>query len=224
VETRPFARCEISLESPDENWRRLSSNHRRNVGIAEKRGVSVSAASSWEEMEAFYRILANHYNRHLGVPILGKPFFWHVWAKLIQHNHACLLLARLDQQIIGGHLLYFSGKTLISKYCSSRKDGELRRVYVSYALFWDAIRMGIEQGYVALNLGITGRSNTGLLDFKSRFGAAVGDVYFYYYPISGAIPDYENYYKSYSAVKKAWTLMPESVASLFGQMINQWIC
>jgi len=223
IEKRPFIISEVPLIDIDKNWQTLSRNHRRNVRISRKKGVSVAPATRWSEMKVFYRILFEH-NRNLGIPFFGENFFRQIWEKLIQKDHASLLLAKLKEEVIGGHLLFLSGKTLISKYSAVKKDKEFLKHYASYALFWEGIRLGIINNFTNFNLGITGEFNTGLLDFKSRFGANNRAVHFYYYPISGKIPDYAKYYGEYSFLKKVWSVAPTILTSAIGQKINEWVC
>lgn len=223
IEKKPFIISEAPLLSLDENWKNLSPKHRRNVRIAQKKGVSVVQASSCKHMEMFYKILVDHY-KNLGLPFFGKKFFRQIWEKLIANNYSCLLLAKFDQKIIGGHLLFFSGENLISKYSAIKRDKEFRKVYASYALFWESIKLGIEKNFTKFNLGITGHHNKGLIDFKSRFGSNTKETHFYYYPVSGNIPDFERYYNSYSLPKKVWKILPETLTSNLGQRVNEWIC
>ena len=223
IEKRPFVISEVPLIDIDKNWEMLSRNHRRNVRISRKKGLSVVPATRWSEMKLFYGILFDHYT-NLGVPFFGEKFFRQIWEKLIQNDHASLLLAKLKEEVIGGHLLFFSGKTLISKYSAVKKDNEFSKLYVSYALFWEGIHLGIINNFTSFNLGITGESNTGLLDFKSRFGSKISPVYFYYYPIRGKLPAFDKYYSGFSLLKKIWRAAPTILTSPIGQKINEWIC
>ena len=201
----------------------LSSTHRKHVKRAQKRGVSVVTASTWSQMESFYRILVHHYH-DLGIPFFGKKFFRQIWDRLIRNNYGCLLIAEYQREIIGGNLLFFSGKTLIAKYAARRKNKEFSKLYASDALYWEPIRLGIDKDFTNLDLGVTGKSNTGLLDFKSKFGSENRPVYFYYYPIKGKIPDFAKYYGGYSRLKKIWRATPTILTSPIGQKINEWIC
>ena len=219
----PLFISELPLISLDENWKMLSPKHRRNVRIAQKKGVTVELASSLTDMRIFYNILANHC-KQLGSPFFDEKFFINIWIRLIQKKHACLLLSKHKDEILGGHLLFFSGKTLISKYSACKKTKEYKRVYASYALFWEGIRLGINNNFNIFNLGITERSLRGLLDFKSRFGSQINPLYFYYYPISGRIPDFSKYLSKYSLQKKVWRAAPRFLTSPIGKKINEWIC
>lgn len=223
MEANPLLISEVPLRSVDENFMMLSVKHRRNVRSAAKNGITIQAASSIEEMKAFYEILYDHY-KNLGVPFFGEKFFLGIWEKLIENGQASLLMARFGEEIIGGHLLFFSGKTLISKYAAFRREKKFSKLYASYALFWEGIEVGLQKGFENFNLGVTGEANTGLLDFKSRFGAETHPVHFYYYPIRGKIPDFAKYYGEYSLLKKAWRNMPRFLTSPIGQKVNEWIC
>lgn len=223
IEKRPFVISEVPLIDIDKNWEMLSRNHRRNVRISRKKGLSVVPATRWSEMKLFYGILFDHYT-NLGVPFFSENFFIQIWEKLIQNDHASLLLAKLKEEVIGGHLLFFSGKTLISKYSAVKKDNEFSKLYASYALSWEGIRLGIINNFTNFNLGITGESNTGLLDFKSRFGSKISPIYFYYYPIRGKLPAFDKYYSGFSLLKKIWSATPTILTSPIGQKINEWIC
>jgi hypothetical protein len=223
AEKRPLIISELPLKDLAENWNMLSTKHRRNVRIAQKTGVTVELASSLTEMRIFYKILANHY-KQLGVPIFNEIFFIQIWLKLIETGHASLLISKYKEEIIGGHLLFYSGKTLISKYSACKKNNEFKKVYASYALFWEGIRLGIDRHYKYFNLGISDKTNKGLLDFKTRFGSQSSPLYFYYYPISGRIPDYSKYLSSYSLPQKAWRVAPKFITSFIGRKINEWIC
>ena len=223
IEQKPLLISEVPLKDLDENWKMLSSKHRRNVRIARKKGIVVETASNWDDMNRFYKINANHY-KALGVPFFGEEFFKQIWEKLVQNNHGHLLLAKYEDKVIGGHLLFFSGRTLVSKYSAVKKDKKFSKLNASYALFWEGIRVGITNNFSSFNLGVTGESNPGLLDFKSRFGSETTPVYFYYYPIKGKAPDFEKYYGKYSLAKKVWASTPAFITSAIGQKVNEWIC
>lgn len=223
TQTNPFVTSVVPLRDCNENWSMLSRKHRRNVNTAAKKGVAIELASNWSQMKAFYDLLLDHYTG-IGTPFLGDLFFREIWENVIQKNQGALLLAKFEERIIGGHLLLFSGDTLISKYSTSRRDGIYSKLYSSYALFWEAIKFGCTKEFQKFNLGITGRSNLGLLEFKSRFGAATKDVNFYYYLLRGKIPEYEQYYASYTSLKVLWSKLPKIITSKLGHKINGWIC
>ena len=223
IKQQPFVISEVILKNVDENWYKLSANHRRNVRYASKRGISVEFAKTWDEARLFIKVLCQHY-KNLGLPFLSEKFFKDLWEILVQTNKANVLIARYMGNIIGGLLIFYSGDTLIAKYGAVSSDKKLQKLYTSYALFWEALSHGIEKKFCKFNMGITSQLNTGLLEFKTRFGAENRNVYFYFYPISGKIPDYESFYNKYQFIKKMWKLTPNFITSPIGHKISSWLC
>lgn len=213
----------LALRSLEENWAMLTPKHRRNVRLAAKNGVTIQVAHEYAEMKAFYNMLAEHY-KGLGVPFYGEQFFRQFWEKLVQKENATLLLAKYEGQLIGGHLLLFNGATLISKFSVTFHHERYAKLYAAYALYWDAIRLGVQLGFKDFDLGITGESNTGLREFKARLGAEEKALYFYYYRLKGDLPDYDKYYNSYKFLRFLWKIAPNYVTNLVGDYINTWIC
>jgi len=218
----PFLYSIVPLKGVEENWKMLSKKHRRNVRLAEKRGVLVERATRLEEVKEFYRILAENY-RDFGTPIFRRGFLENIWERLSPEGLVTLLLAKHKGQIIGGHLLLHSRDTLISKYSACRK--RFLKLYPFYALYWWAIKVGIEENLSYFNLGTTHKENTGLIDFKTRWGAENRPVYFYYYPIKGKVPKLESYFNSFSLAKALWRRTPPNpITSFIGYKITEWIC
>lgn len=222
-ELSPLLISRVDLIGLEANWNRLSTNHRRNVGIAQKKNVRVKTADSAEQMRCFYEIVAQHYHR-LGVPFPAAVYFDEIWNRMVLQDHARLLIAEVDERIVGGHLLFLSGHDLISKYSAVRSEDRRHKLNVSYALFWEAIRYGNDQHFKRFNLGITGFRNPGLLDFKQRFGATTTPVYFYFKMFRGKAPDYAAHYDGHSLAKKLWRLAPRRVVDYVGHKINKWLC
>lgn len=220
---QPLLISTLDLVDSKSNWNGLSTKHRRNVRYALKNGVDIVEAQSLQQMRVFHKIITDRYHS-LGVPFPGRKYFDEIWNSLIQNDLAMLLLAMKKGSIIGGHLLIFSGQDVISKYAGYLKNEDSGRSYASYLLFWEAIRIGAERGFKSFNMGVTGASNTGLLDFKNRFGAQTAPVSFYYFPIRGKIPDLSSIYSGFPTIKKTWSLTPLVITRILGHQINRWFC
>lgn len=222
-EQHPFFVSAVPLVDGSQNWHMLTPKHRRNVRKATRNGVEVETTDKTEDFSKFYQLMSEHH-RVIGSPFFGKRVFSTLFGPLVESGQAVLLMARHAQRVVGGHLLLRSGRTLISKYSASQKSGDASHLYVGYALFWKAIELGIKEGFESLNLGITGRSHTGLLDFKTRFGADTRDIHFYTRTFKGSAPNYARYYRAYGPFRVAWRYLPELVRSTIGDMANRWIC
>jgi len=222
ITRNPFIYSIVPLRYTEENWKMLSKNHRRNVRLAQKRGVIVEKAIQLDQIKVFYCILVENY-KNFGTPIFPWKFLENIWKYLASKGLATLLLAKHNGQIIGGHLLLHSHDTLISKYSACRR--QFLKLYPFYALYWEAIRVGIEKNLSFFNLGATHKENIGLMEFKTRWGAENYPVYFYYYPVKGKIPKLESYFNSFSLAKALWRRIPSNpIASFIGYKIAEWIC
>ena len=223
TEHRPLLISQVTLRDEESNWKGLSSNHRRNVRISERRGVEIRSARSPCEMRRFYRLISDHY-KELGIPFPGPAYFEAIWNLRVKTGLAELHVAEIGGRMVGGHLMLLSGSTLISKYSASLKENEFKKFNTSYSLFWEAIRYGLSRGLDSFNMGVTGRDNTGLIDFKSRFGAETSTLHFYFFNRRGQPPDFSKYLDGYRAVKAAWRLTPRFITRPLGHLINCWIC
>lgn len=223
IAQKPFLTSVLPLADAEKNWNLLSPNHRRNVRQASKNGVSIQPATRRDEMSVFYVMLADHY-KQLGMPFPGEAFFLNMWDKLVAKGYGTLLMARLGNEVIGGHLMLHNGTALVSKFSVTRHNERYAKLYAAYALYWEAIRYGTTQGFSAFDLGVTGEKNVGLRDFKSRLGAEERQLYFYYYRLHGALPDYERYYSSYKLARLIWKHAPKALTNPIGDLINRWIC
>nr|CAX69018.1 conserved hypothetical protein PF0797 [uncultured bacterium] len=220
---KPFLVSILPLSRVEENWQRLTPKHRRNVRHAARSGVDVQKARNYSDMQVFYDMLADHYKR-LGIPFLGEKFFRLVWERLLCKDCGSLLIARHQGEIIGGHLMLFNGKTMVSKFSVTRHHDRYAKLYSAYALYWEAIRIGVERGLTAFDLGITGAGNVGLREFKTRLGAEEKPLHFYYYRLKGELPDYESYYSAYKLPRLLWKHAPAWLTNRVGNLINTWIC
>jgi hypothetical protein len=223
TDQQPLLVTALDLSDEKTTWNGLSAKHRRNVRRASKNGVTVRRAGGYSELCVFFEILHRHYHG-LGLPFFSMVLFDEIWSQLIQNRRADLLIARIGEAIIGGHLVFYSQDELISKYSSFSKSDKFKKSYASYALFWEAIRLGINKKLTSFNMGVTGKNNTGLLDFKNRFGATTAPVHFYSWPMRRRSPDYSEYYGGYRGLKRAWQLLPKPWATRIGHIINTWIC
>jgi hypothetical protein len=146
---------------------RFHAMHRRNIKTAEKKGVCIRKGTDREHIAIFYQLHLET-RRHQGTPIQPWRFFESV-ARLIAQGFGFVLLAYKNDVCLAGAVFLHHRQTLIYKYGASRRDAlELRP---NNLLFANAIRWGAEHAYRVFDLGRTDLTNTGLRDFKSKWGA-----------------------------------------------------
>lgn len=147
---------------------RFHRMHSRNIDIALKKGVRVELGNTAEHVETFYRLHVDT-RRRQGIPVQPVKFFRLLARRLIEPGLGYVLLAYFGSECVAASVYLHWNRTLTYKFGASQDDSLSLRP--NNLLFWEAIRWGCEQGYTTLDMGRTGIENTGLRDFKSRWGA-----------------------------------------------------
>jgi CelD/BcsL family acetyltransferase involved in cellulose biosynthesis len=146
---------------------RFHSTHRRNIGVALKRGVRVEWGTKREHLEAFYRLHLQT-RRRQGIPVQPWRFFDLLASDLIERGLGFVLLAFKDDECLAAAVFLHWQRTLTYKYGASAVNGLNLRP--NNLLFWTAIHWGCENGYAVFDMGKTDLANTGLREFKSGWG------------------------------------------------------
>lgn len=147
---------------------RIHRMHKRNTKAAEKKGVRIEWGKQREHLDTFYGLHLET-RRRQGVPIQPRKFFDLLGSTIIQQGLGFVLLAYKDDQCLAAAVFLHWRHTLIYKYGASSTEGWNLRP--NNLLFWTAIHWGCENGYTLLDLGKTELANTGLREFKDRWGA-----------------------------------------------------
>ncbi|MCG2767286.1 MAG: GNAT family N-acetyltransferase, partial [Anaerolineae bacterium] len=160
----------VQVLSPDTRavHGKLHENVRRCIVKAERQGVTVRWAESKRDLDVFYDLHCGTRHRQ-GVPVQPKRYFELFWERIIGAGLGFILLAYKDAVPIAGTVALTYKSTLMIKYTASDRDSW--RLSPNHSLYWAVIRWGCEHGYTSLDWGRTRASNTGLRDFKRRWGA-----------------------------------------------------
>jgi FemAB-related protein (PEP-CTERM system-associated) len=221
VQSQPVLISEMELESEEQVLAGLKEDHRKAIRKAQNRGVIVREAKSLEDFHTFYRIYLQVF-RDFGTPPYGSGYFPTLWRRLHGSRSVRLLLAYVQQRCVGGLLLFCWGKNLVSKFAACLPEAVPLRAYV--ALYWRAIQLGLELGYRKLSWGTSSRNQTGLVEFKERWGARTRPAMLYHLPMRGKIPSLEKYYDSQGLTRQLWRKLPLKVTPSIGGLINRWFC
>ena len=147
---------------------RFHRMHRRNIKVAKKRGVRIEWGTKREHLNAFYR-LHMRTRRRQGIPTQPWRFFDLLGSAIIERGLGFVLLAYKDDECLAAAVFLHWHQTLTYKYGASSTHGLSFRP--NNLLFWTAIRWGCENGYTLFDMGKTYVGNTGLREFKDRWGA-----------------------------------------------------
>jgi len=219
--SEPVLLSELELDTEERAWARVKQNHRGSVQKAKKCGVTVRAAESLDDYRAFYEIYLRVF-RDFGTPPYGANYFPVLWRRLHAGGHARLLLAEADRRQVGGLLLFCWGKNLVNKFSACLPEAAPLCAYA--ALYWRAIRLGLELGYRTLSLGTSARPQTGLVEFKERWGATTRPVVVYDLPVRGRPPALEGYYDGGGLARRLWKKLPVAMTPALGGLLNRWFC
>lgn len=148
---------------------------RYNVRLAQKHGVEVTEDNSEQGLETFIGLFFETTNR--------QKFYGHTpdyYRKMRQalgdSGMYHMLLAKHGGKTLAAYLFFIFNKTLYYPYGASSREG--REVMPTYALFWEAIKMGIKNDCTSFDMwGSPGPNPTpsdpwyGFHHFKEGFGA-----------------------------------------------------
>lgn len=220
-ESSPLVVTRMEVAGEEEAWSNVSKHHRRSVKTAAKRGVAVRLAESLEDVRSFQRVYLRTF-RAFGTPPYPWKYFRIVWEELRPVGGVHVIVASMDGADVGGMLLFGWNRTLVMKFAVGLEEAVAARVYA--ALYWRAIQLAAERGYRDVSWGSSAPKQTGLIEFKERWGAVTQPVVFYDLPLRGEPPDIEKYYDSEGFVRKAWTKLPLWTTGVLGGPLNRWFC
>jgi hypothetical protein len=176
--------------------------------------VKIREALSEQDLKKYYFIHAITRKKH-GFPVQPYRFFKNMWDILYPQGYLTLLLAELDGTVIAGLMLFKFKDTVslehtgsIPKYLSTRPN---------HLLWWKTIEMACSQGYRYCDFGKTPPQNKGLLDYKSRWGAKMYDLPYFYYPkIKGAMSLEQNDFR-HRLLRSTIKYTPLPIAKIMGE-------
>jgi len=160
---------------PAQVSKRFKRTHLQNIRTAEERGVKVEFGTQLQHLRAFYELQLETRKRH-GVPAQPWKYFELLWRHIVKAGMGFVLLATKENETIAGMVYLGWGRTLIAKYAASREDRFNLRP--NNLLFWEGIRWGCQNGFAVFDMGRTEVENTGLRNFKSRWGAVEEPLYY----------------------------------------------
>lgn len=153
----------------DTLWAGLNSGARRAIRRAEKEGVVVRAASSLEELRAFFELHLKI--RKYKYRLLAQPyrFFENIWTEFMATGDGTLLLASLHGEPIGGVLFLEWKGTLYYKFNAS--DTSNVAVRPNDLILWKAIEAAKEKGLARVDFGLSDWDQEGLIRYKRKYAS-----------------------------------------------------
>lgn len=229
--TRVPWRLSYVLELPErpEDLRIGNSRHRnqirRHVRHAEEHGVRLREAHSVDDVRQWYQLYAETMREKL-VPPRPLRYFEAIWSLLRPSGMMRLLLAEQHEKnrrrLIAGLLTLRYGQTEFFAWSGRRRaDLSLRPNDV---LHWRAIHDNCADGFRYYDMGEVSPGDTGLAQFKAKWGCRPMQMWRYYSP--GPTATGEESDESGSMVRVAgavWRRLPLPVTVAVSERIYEYL-
>ncbi|QBD83256.1 GNAT family N-acetyltransferase [Ktedonosporobacter rubrisoli] len=205
---------------PQSVWSRLHKPVQRQIKKAQKLDVQIRSAQSREDIARYHQLHVRTRMKH-GMPAQPLRFFLELWEVFAHKGALRMLLAEHKNTTIAGMIFFTAGTTI--RYAYGASDERYLNLAPNNLLLWSAISWGCEQGYCLMDLGRTARANTGLMEFKRRWGADEEALPYYYYPqCAGLAATAESSWK-YRLLTGCWKRLPLSLATALGGHLYKYL-
>lgn len=221
VRSEPVVISDMDLTDRDQVWSRVSADNRQSIRKARKRGVTIREARSLDDCHSFYQVYLRAF-RAFGTPPYGPGYFPAVWQELGASGGVRLLLAEVEGNVVGGLVLYCLGRNIVSKFAACLAEAVPLRAYA--ALYGAAIDLALSEGAVRLSWGTSATQQTGLIDFKRRWGASDRLAAVYAHSVHRAPPSLARYYDDSGLERRIWRRLPLRLTALGGGLLSRWFC
>jgi CelD/BcsL family acetyltransferase involved in cellulose biosynthesis len=169
---------------PDDIWDSLHPSARRSIRKARAGGVTVREAESREDLRAFFELHLRL--RKYKYRLLAQPyrFFEHIWDAFIAPGDGALMLAVVDDEIIGGVMFLEWNDALCYKFNAS--SAEHLALRPNDLVVWEGIEFGQRKGLRYLDFGLSDSEQEGLVRYKRKFATEEREIYFFEHPPQGS--------------------------------------
>jgi FemAB-related protein (PEP-CTERM system-associated) len=198
----------------DQLWSSLRKPVQHQIKKSRKLGVQVHVAQHRENMQDYYRLHLQTRCRKHGMPAQPPHYFLSLWDTFAASGSLQLLLAEHQGRIIAGMILFASGTTV--RYAYGASDERYLSLAPNNLLMWSAIAWGCTNGYQVLDLGRTACDNSGLMEFKRRWGAVQEPLPYYYYPRTAGLAAVSERSRKHQMLTACWKQLPLPLAQVLG--------
>ncbi len=147
----------------------------RNIRKAKKSGVTIRKSQSLEDLRKLYLLHRANLNDLGGIPKSWE--FFRTIPEIYAKDDYVLYLAEIDNRMVAAVLLFYFNQTV--EYFTPALDPEFRNCQPLSLALIEAMKNAISKGFKYWNWGGTWDDQTGVYDFKKRWGAQ-DHPYIYY--------------------------------------------
>lgn len=206
-------------QSVDTLWHAVKKKTRWAIRQAEKTGIRIEYDPDLTNLDAFYRVYAEHM-RHLGTPVPGFDTFCALRVHL-GTEHLRLYVVKEHEHTIGGMLCIINSHRWTDQFAIVRPSKLTE--FANYLLYWHVIRDAASCGIELLDLGrSTPNSNVHL--FKRKWGGQDTEVVYNFYPAPNskhARVGLEELKRGKSLPQRVWPRLPLLVCNRLGPLLRK---
>jgi hypothetical protein len=221
LESRPVLLSDIAVSTREATWARIKKDQKGSIRMARSRGVTVREAREEADYAAFYDVYLTAF-RDFGTPPYGPRYFPELHRRFHASGAVRLLLADADGHTVGGLLLFCFQGAWVNKFTACRSDAAALRAPA--ALYGEALERALAAGIRRFSMGSSAPHQTGLIEFKERWGATSRLAVAYSAAVTGAPPDLARYFNEAGLAQRAWRQLPLFVTRALGGPLNRWFC
>jgi len=168
----------------DEVWSALKKRVRRDVRLAQRRGVVVESVAGREGRDELFRMYAQTMARNETFGVWNREMIEAIGDLLVGPGRGDILLARHEGRALAGMVTFYSGKRCF--YFLGASSGEKRSLCPNDAVIWEAIRRALARGCEDFDFMTSSRDDAHLLEFKDKWNTTRHPYLFYERPLARA--------------------------------------
>jgi len=188
----------------------------RKILRAKREGVTCEEGRSESHLREFYRLAVLTRRRQALPP---PPVHWYHNILHCLGENATIRLACMRDRAIAAIFTLNHKETLTYKYGCS--DATCHRFGGMPFLLWQAIGDAKKEGCVQFDLGRSDLTNSGLITFKSRFGAVQSKLTYKKFPRGRSEPGPED--RKLKLAKRIFAHIPDKMLILAGKLLYRHI-
>ncbi len=157
---QPHLNFHIDTSSVDEMCSRIGKSRKRDIKVAEKKGVMLVEYPTLAQVKAYYEILQELYQKKVKTPLFPFVFFERLW----EVNPSYFMLIEQDGEVISGTVVVRDSRTIYEWFACGKQS----HTYPTYRGMMYAAEHGLKR-YDMMGAGKP-EEDYGVRDFKSQFG------------------------------------------------------
>ena len=184
----------------------------RKIRRSEREKLSFEQGNSADLLKQFYHL---HTRTRLRLGLPPQPIAWFEALLAEFAEHAAIRVAHFQGEAVACILTLEFQQTTVYKYGSS--DERFNRLGGAQAIMWGAIEEACSKGHTLFDMGRSDLDQSGLIEYKDRWGAKKTLITYYRYPPAAARPGAPS--PALSVARKVFSRLPAAMATWLGRRI-----